>query len=109
MLEDFRIRVFCKVAECGNFTEAARALGVSQPAVSQNIAELEKQVGQPLFVRTRGCATLTKQGELFMKFALKIISDYENLNAVFSDYESYEDFARKFCELSSDPRFKLLA
>ena len=39
VLEDFRLRIFMAVAEKGSFTLAAKALGVSQPAVSQNIAE----------------------------------------------------------------------
>ena len=41
MLDDFRLRVFMMVAAEGSFTRAAQHLGVSQPAVSQNIAELE--------------------------------------------------------------------
>ena len=45
MLEDFRLKVFATVAAEGSFTKAAAVLGVSQPAVSQNIAELEKLSG----------------------------------------------------------------
>ena len=54
MLEDFRLRVFMAVAEEGSFTKAAASLGVTQPAVSQNIADLEKVTGQKLFERMRG-------------------------------------------------------
>ena len=42
MLEDFRLKVFLTVESEGSFTKAARNLGISQPAVSQNIAELER-------------------------------------------------------------------
>ena len=45
MLQDFRLKVFMAVAEYGSFTKAAESLGVSQPAVSQNIAELERNLG----------------------------------------------------------------
>ena len=62
MLDDFRLRVFMMVAAEGSFTRAAQHLGVSQPAVSQNIAELEKQVGAVLFERKRGEVTLTPEG-----------------------------------------------
>ena len=43
MFEDFRLNVFAKVAALGSFTAAARALGISQPAVSQHVAELENR------------------------------------------------------------------
>ena len=62
MLDDFRLRVFMMAAAEGSFTRAAQHLGVSQPAVSQNIAELEKQVGAVLFDRKRGEVTLTPEG-----------------------------------------------
>ena len=65
MLDDFRLRVFMMAATENSFTRAAQHLGVSQPAVSQNIAELEKQVGAALFERKRGEVTLTAEGYVF--------------------------------------------
>ena len=41
MFEDFRLKVFMAVAETGSFTKAAKSIGISQPAVSQNINALE--------------------------------------------------------------------
>ena len=76
MLEDFRLKVFMAVSEEGNFTRAARALGISQPAVSQNIAELEKELGKELFVRTKGSVTLTPAGSSFKDFATRILHWY---------------------------------
>ena len=40
MLGDFRLKVFEALSATGSFTRAAEQLGISQPAVSQNIAEL---------------------------------------------------------------------
>ena len=51
MLEDFRLKIFLTVAQEGGFTKAASALGVTQPSVSQNVAELEKQLGTKLSQR----------------------------------------------------------
>ena len=62
MLEDFRLKVFMTVASRGSFTLAAKELGISQPAVSQNVAELEKSVGAELLVRSRGSVALTPAG-----------------------------------------------
>ena len=51
MLEDSKIRAFLALVSEGSFTRAARKLGVTQPAVSAQIASLEKTVGQALFLR----------------------------------------------------------
>ena len=48
MLEDFKLKVFMAIAETGSFTKAAKVLGVSQPAISQNISALEKELGATL-------------------------------------------------------------
>ena len=73
VLEDFRLRIFMAVAEKGSFTLAAKALGVSQPAVSQNIAELEKSLGAELFLRRKGSVTLTPKGAAFKEYAGRIL------------------------------------
>ena len=83
MLDDFRLRVFMMVAAEGSFTRAAQHLGVSQPAVSQNIAELEKQVGVVLFDRKRGEVTLTAEGYVFKDYAAKILHWYDTTEALF--------------------------
>ena len=83
MLDDFRLRVFMMVAAENSFTRAAQHLGVSQPAVSQNIAELERQVGKALFERTRGEVTLTAEGYVFRDYAEKILHWYDAADALF--------------------------
>lgn len=83
MLDDFRLRVFLTVAAEGSFTRAAQHLGVSQPAVSQNIAELERQVGTVLFGRGRGEVTLTAEGYVFKDYAEKILHWYDAADALF--------------------------
>ena len=72
MFEDSRISVFMAVAREGSFTKAARSLGISQPAVSQNIADLEKETGTLLFERKRGSVALTTNGKKFKEFADQI-------------------------------------
>lgn len=80
MLTDFRLKVFLTTAQRKSFTKAARDLNISQPAVSQNIAELEQQVGDTLFERGRGEVNLTPKGEILLKYAEKILHLYDNLN-----------------------------
>lgn len=73
MLEDFRLKVFMAVADEGSFTRAARTLGISQPAVSQNISELEKELGTELFLRRKGAVSLTPSGSAFKEYAARIL------------------------------------
>lgn len=80
MLTDFRLKVFHTVALRRNFTKAARELGISQPAVSQNIAELEQQVGDTLVERGHTGIGLTPKGELLFQYAEKILHLYDSLN-----------------------------
>lgn len=74
------MRVFVTVAELGGFSAAARRLGVSQSAVSQNIAELERQTGAVLFDRTRNSLSITPTGELLKNYADEILHWYGAAN-----------------------------
>ena len=57
------------VVEHQNFTRAAEALYVTQPAVSHQIKQLEEEIGAPLFVRNKSGLKLTPQGEIVVKYA----------------------------------------
>lgn len=80
---DFRLEVFMTLCRTGSFTKTADALGVSQPAVSQNIAELEKDLGVKLFTRSRGEISLTSEGVLFRGHAERILYWYESARSAF--------------------------
>jgi DNA-binding transcriptional LysR family regulator len=84
MLEDFRLQVFLTVAHERSFTKAAAELGVSQPAVSQNIAELERVVGSKLFERLRGEVALTGEGEVFKAYAEKMLGTCAEMSDMFA-------------------------
>lgn len=85
MLEDFRLKVFMAVDRNRNFTAAARELGVSQPAISQNIAELEKNLNAQLFERTRSEVIITDKGRLFKEYASQILHWYRAAQDAFSE------------------------
>lgn len=108
MLQDFRLKVFMMVAQEKSFTKAARRLEISQPAVSQNVNELEKAVGAQLFERGRGEVTLTEKGRTFQMFASRLLKDYEDLNHVFDDYEAFADVMRTAQAVSESPYSELV-
>ena len=56
------LRLFLSVAEQGSFSAAARALKLGQPTLSRRIAELESQLGAPLFTRASQGVSLTALG-----------------------------------------------
>lgn len=61
---DFRMKTFLAVCECMNFTRAAQALNLTQPAVSQHIRYLEEQYETPLFIREKKKLYLTDAGQI---------------------------------------------
>ena len=67
------LKSFVAVAEHGGFTTAARALGVSQPAVSRAVRDLERSVGFDLIERTPRGVRLTRAGESFLLNARDVI------------------------------------
>jgi DNA-binding transcriptional LysR family regulator len=58
-----------EVAEHGSFSAAAQALHFTQPAVSRQVASLERDVGMPLVVRSRQGVHLTAAGQLVVEHA----------------------------------------
>jgi len=61
-----RVLVFRTVARAGSLSAAARELGSTQPAVSQQLQHLEREVGGPLLVRGSRGVTLTEAGRLLL-------------------------------------------
>ena len=61
-----QLEYFLKVAEQLNFSRAAESLYISQPALSYQIAELERELNAELFVRDRRKVSLTPAGEALM-------------------------------------------
>lgn len=97
------LRCFLAVAETGNFTEAAKKVGRTQSAVSQQIAKLEQQLETRLFIRAKRLQ-LTSEGEVLLTYARKIIQLNQEAVAHFKEPELHgvvrfglpEDFASVF-------------
>lgn len=67
-----QLHTFCRVAETQNFTRAAELLGMTQPAVTQQVRALEEEFGQALFDRIGRSVQLTQAGELLFDYARRI-------------------------------------
>lgn len=82
---DNKLYTLLKVYECRNYTQAAKQLNITQPAVSQHIKALESELGVKLFEHSNGDILVTKQCEEAVKFAKKIVGLYNSL------YQSMRD------------------
>ncbi len=75
-----QLRYFMELAKCLNFTRAAANLYVAQPTLSQQIAELEAQLGVSLFVRNSRSVTLTPAGEILYAAFPDLSAQLSNLH-----------------------------
>lgn len=67
------LRTFLTLAENGSFSETAKEHIVVQSTVSSRIQELEKELGQSLFIRNYNHAELTLAGQVFLEYAKNIV------------------------------------
>lgn len=72
------LRTYLEVVRSTSFSGAARSLGLSQPAVSQQIKGLEKELGTVLLLRSaQGVLSLTAAGEAFLRYAESTVAAHE--------------------------------
>lgn len=79
MLNLDSLKVFLAVAEHGSFSEAGRQIHISQPAVSQIIQSLERQLEVPLFIRQGRIAQLTEAGQLLLPMARELLNSSQRV------------------------------
>ena len=73
------LKYFIVVSECRNFTKAAERLFITQPTLSRQIQELEKEMGTPLLQRNGRSLMLTDAGKRFLKEAKEIVRRCDSL------------------------------
>ncbi|GAA1316448.1 LysR family transcriptional regulator [Leucobacter albus] len=78
------LRYFVAAAEAGSVTGGAARVHVSQPAVSRQLAALEREVGAALFERGRGALQLTHAGRRFLEMARDLLRRADEAKAVTS-------------------------
>ncbi len=96
-------RVFYTVARCGSLTKAAEELYISQPAVSQAIKQLERQLGGKLFNRVARGMELTEDGG---KKMFEIVSEVlEKLDKAENDFSAITNVATGNIRISASDTF----
>lgn len=80
-----QLKYFATVAQTLNFTDASRMLFITQGTLSQQIKQLEDEIGTPLFIRTSHSVMLTDAGEELLPFAQKTIAEAANCKNKMND------------------------
>ncbi|MND52913.1 HTH-type transcriptional regulator CynR [compost metagenome] len=96
------IRYLLAVSEHLNFTRAAEALHVSQPTLSQQIRQLEDNLGVLLFDRSGRSLRLTYVGEVYVLHARRALADLEAGRRAIHDVH---DLSRGYLRLAMTPSF----
>lgn len=83
------LRYFLTVANEGNFTRAASALHLTQPTLSRQIQDLERELNTLLFVREARQVTLTQEGHLLKQRAEEILSLVDKTRDEFQSFSEH--------------------
>lgn len=76
---DPRLNHVVAVAHGGSFTKAAEIVGVTQSGITKSIADLERELGFAIFIRTSRGALLTEEGRDFVERASRLLEDARSL------------------------------
>lgn len=74
-----KIKYFVEISKEGSITSAAKKNNISQTALTQQMNELEKELGVKLLNRTKVGTTLTDKGKIFLEKAKRLLVDYNEL------------------------------
>src|SRR5471032_3427180 len=77
------LRIFATVAELASFSRAAEQLGLAKGRVSTAVQQLESQLGTRLLQRTTRSVRLTPDGERFLDRCKELLTETEQLQAMF--------------------------
>ncbi len=83
------MRVFCRVANCGNFSQAARELRISPAMATKHIAALEEQLNIRLLNRTTRKVSTTEAGDRYLNLCQNLLNDIEEGEASLSELSSH--------------------
>ena len=85
-----RLEYFCQLAVLGNFTRAAQAVGIAQPALTVAIQKLEQEVGLKLINRADKNSLLTAEGEVLYKLATQLLSQAKQVELELEELKELE-------------------
>ena len=88
-----QLKILQAISQEGSFKRAAERLYISQPAVSLQVQNLERQLNTPLFYRDKRKARLTETGELFLKYSNRILGLCEETCRALDEFQTLQSGA----------------
>ena len=85
-----QLKILQTIAQEGSFKKAAEKLYISQPAVSLQIQNLEKQLNLPIFYRDKRKARLTEIGDLLIKYCDRILNLCEETCRTLEELQAFQ-------------------
>ena len=85
-----QLRIITAIASEGSFKKAAESLYISQPAVSLQIQNLERQLSVPIFDRGSRKAMLTEEGEILLRYGNRILALCDEACRAIEDIQSLQ-------------------
>jgi DNA-binding transcriptional LysR family regulator len=86
-----QLRILKAITTKGSFKKAADSLYVSQPAISLQVKNLERQLNTPIFNRGTRKATLTESGETLLEYGERILTICEEACRAIDDLKNLEE------------------
>jgi len=80
-----QLRLFCRIVDRGSFSLAADELHITQPAASQQVRSLERELGTVLLDRSRRAVTPTDAGQVLYRYAREIVDLHDRLRTEIAD------------------------
>jgi DNA-binding transcriptional LysR family regulator len=101
MLDSWTLRVLVEVADRGSLSAAGEALAMTQPAVSRQIAGLERQLGVALFRREPRGVTPTSEGAIAVELARGVVTRAEAMEATMRSLAGLDAGRLRICAFAS--------
>lgn len=92
-----QLRYFVEIARSGSFSRAAEQMAIAQPALSQNIAALESELGAKLFERHAKGVDLSPAGHRLYERATELLSDFDGLRDLVAGREARPSGRVRLC------------
>ncbi len=100
-----QLKYFCHVAQTGSVTKSARALFISQPALSRAITALERELGTPLFDRSGRGIALNASGSLYYQQIAPALEAIDRASRQLSAHHPQPAGLLRLNLLTTPPRF----
>ena len=101
-----KLQIFVNLSKTLNYTDTAENLFTTQGNVSKQILALEKELSVPLFKRAHRKITLTKQGEIVLPYAKKMLRNYDDMSAKLSEFQDAKNLTIELHTIPTMPNYQ---